>query len=104
MKPSPVVPKVTLADSGPLLDQSGNALPPIDTVYLFDQLIDHSDPSKGTFKQRYWHTWEWYKPGGPIIITTPGEGNADGKSELYLPWWRNFVDISPQATKGTSRM
>lgn len=32
-------------------------------VYYFDQLIDHRDPSKGTFKQRYWHNYEFYEPG-----------------------------------------
>ncbi|PBK68054.1 hypothetical protein ARMSODRAFT_976325 [Armillaria solidipes] len=36
-------------------------------VYYFDQLIDHDDPSKGTFKQRYWHNAEFYKEGGPIM-------------------------------------
>ncbi len=35
-------------------------LPPYDTVYYFDQLIDHNDPSLGTFQQRYWH---FYEPG-----------------------------------------
>lgn len=75
--PNPSIPKVSVPD-GPITDRNGSALPPLTKVYLFDQLIDHNDTSKGTFKQRYWHTWEWYKPGGCIIITTPGEGNADG--------------------------
>jgi len=43
--------------------RNGTELPPITTVYLFDQLIDHTRPSLGTFKQRYWHTWEFYIPG-----------------------------------------
>lgn len=45
----------------------------------FDQLIDHNDPSKGTFKQRYW--WDgsnWKGPGSPIFIFNPGEEAADG--------------------------
>lgn len=46
--------------------------------YYFDQLIDHTNPTLGTFKQRYWHTWEFYKPGGCIALTTPGEANAQG--------------------------
>ncbi|SJL16548.1 uncharacterized protein ARMOST_20074 [Armillaria ostoyae] len=33
-------------------------------VYYFDQLIDHEDPSEGTFKQRYWRNTEL---GGPIM-------------------------------------
>ncbi|KAJ8081304.1 hypothetical protein PM082_007139 [Marasmius tenuissimus] len=56
----------------------GKEIPPYDTVYHFDQLIDHDDPSLGTFKQRYWHTAEFYEPGGPIIVYSPGEGNAEG--------------------------
>ncbi|KAG2351723.1 serine carboxypeptidase S28-domain-containing protein [Suillus spraguei] len=32
----------------------------------------------GTFQQRYWMNWEYYEPGGPIILMTPGEVNADG--------------------------
>lgn len=55
---------------------NGTQLPPITTTYFFNQLIDHTRPSLGTFQQRYWHTWEFYKPGGPIILMTPGESNA----------------------------
>ncbi|CAA7271251.1 unnamed protein product [Cyclocybe aegerita] len=45
-------------------------------VYYFDQPIDYSDPASGTFRQRYWTSLEYYKPGGPIFLTTPGESNA----------------------------
>ncbi|THG98113.1 hypothetical protein EW026_g4011 [Hermanssonia centrifuga] len=31
----------------------------------------------GTFQQRYWTTWEWYETGGPVILFTPGEENAE---------------------------
>lgn len=82
MAPNPLIPRVS-APTQALTTVNGTTLPPIDTVYYFDQLIDHNNPGLGTFKQRYWHTWEWYEPGGPIIITTPGEGNADGY-EGYL--------------------
>ncbi|KAH9920151.1 peptidase S28 [Fomitopsis serialis] len=61
-----------------IVDRNGTELPPLNTTYYFDQLIDHTNPSLGTFKQRYWHTWEFYETGGPIILTTPGEGNAEG--------------------------
>jgi hypothetical protein len=53
----------TTESQGPLADVNGTQLPPLTTVYLFDQLIDHADPSKGTFQQRYWFDWEFYKPG-----------------------------------------
>ncbi|OJA11103.1 hypothetical protein AZE42_08867 [Rhizopogon vesiculosus] len=57
---------------------NGTALPPITTVYYFDQLIDHNNADLGTFQQRYWMSWEFYEPGGPIILLTPGELDADG--------------------------
>ncbi|KZP20128.1 peptidase S28 [Athelia psychrophila] len=82
LAPNPIVPLVA-APTGLLTSVDGSALPPITTLYYFDQLIDHNDPGLGTFKQRYWHTWEWYKSGGPIILMTPGEGDADGY-EGYL--------------------
>ncbi|KAG2132870.1 serine carboxypeptidase S28-domain-containing protein [Suillus bovinus] len=56
---------------------NGTVLPPITTVYYFNQLIDHKNPRLGTFQQRYWMNWEFYRPGGPIILMTPGEGAAD---------------------------
>ncbi|KZT71695.1 hypothetical protein DAEQUDRAFT_723773 [Daedalea quercina L-15889] len=74
----PVVQRYDLLPEEPVVDRNGTELPPLNTTYYFDQLIDHNDPSLGTFKQRYWHTWEWYGTGGPIILNTPGETNADG--------------------------
>ena len=65
-------------------------------TYYFDQLIDHNNPKLGTFKQRYWHNYEFYEPGtysetqlgrpradignsgGTIVLGTPGEVNAEG--------------------------
>ncbi|KAF8180113.1 serine carboxypeptidase S28-domain-containing protein [Pholiota molesta] len=64
----------------PVTSRNGTVLPPYTTIYLFDQLIDHNNPSLGTFQQRFWHTWEFYEAGGPIILSTPGETNADGFS------------------------
>ncbi|THG94869.1 hypothetical protein EW026_g6683 [Hermanssonia centrifuga] len=58
-------------------DVTGASLPPLSTVYTFDQLIDHTNASSATFQQRYWTTWEWYETGGPIILFTPGEENAE---------------------------
>ncbi|KAI0368439.1 peptidase S28 [Pilatotrama ljubarskyi] len=57
---------------------NGTKLPSPDTVYYFDQLIDHDDPSLGTFKQRYWFGYQYYEPGGPIILMNPGEQDASG--------------------------
>ncbi|TFL05775.1 peptidase S28 [Pterulicium gracile] len=75
------VPKVSADNLQP--SNLRQQIPPYDTVYYFNQLIDHNQPSLGTFRQRYWHTWEFYRPGGPIILNTPGEVNAAGY-EGYL--------------------
>ncbi|KAJ4294699.1 hypothetical protein N0V88_004933 [Collariella sp. IMI 366227] len=51
----------------------------------FDQLIDHSNPSLGTFKQRYWYGTEFWKgPGSPIYLVTPGEQSATGFNRTWL--------------------
>lgn len=84
--PLPVIPKVTELGPGAadrVKDVNGTEIAPYEKIYYFDQLIDHNDPSKGTFKVRYWTTWEFYKPGGPIILLTPGESNADGMPHLH---------------------
>ncbi|KAH7920393.1 hypothetical protein BV22DRAFT_1181261 [Leucogyrophana mollusca] len=78
----PTPPKIP-APKRNMTSPNGTALPPITEVYYFDQLIDHNNPDLGTFQQRYWMSWEFYEPGGPIILTTPGESNADG-FEGYL--------------------
>jgi hypothetical protein len=70
--PRPSTPKIT-ADDSPVTDISGSILPPLNTTYYFNQLIDHTNPSLGTFKQRYWHTWEWYEEGKP----SPPVKNSD---------------------------
>ncbi|KAG1737102.1 peptidase S28 [Suillus paluster] len=73
----PFLPKIPVPERH-VTSPDGTALPPLTTVYYFDQLIDHNDPSLGTFRQRYWMDWEFYEPGGPIILMTPGESDADG--------------------------
>ncbi|KAI0650408.1 peptidase S28 [Trametes meyenii] len=72
----PSVPAVPAPEGGPVVSRNGTQLPPYNTTYYFDQLIDHTNPSLGTFKQRYWHTYEFYEKGGPIVLNTPGEANA----------------------------
>ncbi|KAJ7580701.1 serine carboxypeptidase S28-domain-containing protein [Mycena floridula] len=57
--------------------------PNYNTTFSFDQLIDHNNPSLGTFPQRYWIDFEWYKPGGPIICITPGDTDAAGFTNGY---------------------
>ncbi|KAG6371554.1 hypothetical protein JVT61DRAFT_9260 [Boletus reticuloceps] len=51
---------------------------------LFEQPVDHTDPSYGTFKQRYWVNTRHYVPGsgGPVIVLDGGEtsGRIDFRS------------------------
>ncbi|EGO28580.1 hypothetical protein SERLADRAFT_354447 [Serpula lacrymans var. lacrymans S7.9] len=70
------IPKVP-ASKNLVYDRNGTLLPALDTVYYFNQLIDHNNPGLGTFRQRYWTTWEFYEAGGPIILMTPGETSAE---------------------------
>ena len=58
----PSVPVVT-ADDVAVTDVTGAALPPLNTTYIFNQLIDHNNPHLGTFQQRFWTTWEFYEKG-----------------------------------------
>ncbi|KAK0220796.1 serine carboxypeptidase S28-domain-containing protein [Armillaria nabsnona] len=75
LKP-PGIPMVDIGSDYVHHTLKARALPPYNTTYYFDQLIDHNDPSKGTFQQRYWHTAEHYQEGGPIIFMNAGEVNA----------------------------
>lgn len=44
---------------------------------VFQQLIDHGDPSLGTFNQTFWWSSEyWTGPGAPVVFFTPGESAA----------------------------
>ncbi|RXW19278.1 hypothetical protein EST38_g6575 [Candolleomyces aberdarensis] len=72
-KPAPA----ELRKSRPVADVNGNAIPDYDVLYEFDQLIDHNNASRGTFKMRYYHTWEYYREGGPIILYVLGEEGID---------------------------
>ena len=62
---------------GPL-DTNGSVLPPLNTTYYFDQLIDHNDPSKGTFQQRYWMTWNFYEDGACLPLCPMLTCGTDG--------------------------
>ncbi|PHH67155.1 hypothetical protein CDD81_2924 [Ophiocordyceps australis] len=45
----------------------------------FEQLIDHANPSLGTFWQRYWWNADHYGgPTWPIVLNAPGESSIDG--------------------------
>lgn len=44
-------------------DPTLETAPPYDTVYHFEQLIDHDAASLGSFPQRFWFNGEFYAPG-----------------------------------------
>lgn len=47
---------------------------PVKGKTTFQQLLNHSDPSEGTFSQSYWWNTEFWKgPGSPVVFYTPGE-------------------------------
>ncbi|KAJ7500042.1 hypothetical protein FB451DRAFT_1430813 [Mycena latifolia] len=78
-------PIVSVEPTSPVTSRNGTILPPYNATYYFQQLIDHNNPSLETFTQCYWHTYEMYEPGGPIILLTPGEANA----MLYVGYLTN---------------
>lgn len=63
----PKPPGIPAVNDAKLTTRAG--VPPYNTVYYFDQLIDHDNPSKGTFQQRYWHTAEYYEDGKSLNFT-----------------------------------
>lgn len=98
-----------LAKTSPLVLQDSPAsfanIPPQQPEFLefperfFEQPIDHTDPSLGTFKQRYWVNTRHYVPGsgGPVIILDSGE--TSGVDRLpYLD--TGIVEILANATGG----
>ncbi|KUJ21682.1 uncharacterized protein LY89DRAFT_729195 [Mollisia scopiformis] len=71
MPPKPIPPPLEIPASFAALATNGNS--------TFQQLLNHSDPSKGTFSQRYWYSFEYWKgPGSPVVLFTPGEEDASG--------------------------
>ncbi|GME32856.1 putative serine protein [Neofusicoccum parvum] len=67
----------------------------------FEQLIDHENPSLGTFSQRYWWSSEyWAGPGSPVVFFTPGEGAADGYTGYLTN--RTITGLFAQAIQGAA--
>jgi hypothetical protein len=57
-------PPFTFTDS----KAAGLAPAPAPVAYFFDQILDHSNPSLGTFPQRFWFYDGYYKDGGPVVL------------------------------------
>jgi len=70
-----------------------NAIP----ARLFDQPIDHSDLSKGTFSQRYWVDTQYFTGKGPVFICVGGEGPAMTDNVLVSSVHCNdMVELAPK--------
>lgn len=51
------------------------------TLGTFAQLIDHSNPSLGTFNQRFWFNYNWWNgTGSPIVLLAPDHQDGTGLS------------------------
>ncbi|KAJ4411335.1 hypothetical protein N0V82_009024 [Gnomoniopsis sp. IMI 355080] len=72
-------------DLGLLQELAANAGNVSAGAATFDQLIDHNNPSLGTFKQRYWYnTTFWKGQGSPVVLSTVGEAASDQFFQAYL--------------------
>ncbi|EGX90114.1 serine peptidase, putative [Cordyceps militaris CM01] len=81
----PIRPMRTMSETG----QNPNSSDA--TQAYFDQLIDHSRPELGTFKQRYYYSTKYYKgPGSPVSLDAP--------SEAALP--PEYVDLTNRTMIG----
>lgn len=68
---------------------------------VFQQLLDHNDPSKGTFNQSYWWSTEyWTGPGAPVVFFTPGEVAAAGYTGYLTN--RTITGLFAQAVGGAT--
>ena len=76
------------AEGGAVFSRNGTHLPPYTTIYHFDQLVDHTNPSLGTFKQRFWHTYEFYEPGKYQVHCCL----VRQRSNIVYRWPNNFDD------------
>ena len=66
---------------------------------FFEQLLDHDDPSKGTFQQQYWwNATTWAGPGSPVVFFTPGEVAAAGYTGYITN--RTLSGVFAQEIKG----
>lgn len=63
----------------------------------FPQLIDHGNPSLGTFQQKYYYqAASWKGPGSPIILFASGENNASDTSGLIVSEFGTYGVLAEQ--------
>ncbi|CEJ92585.1 hypothetical protein VHEMI08228 [[Torrubiella] hemipterigena] len=87
-----------LLPEGPV---EGNTTEGFGKLEYFDQLIDHSNPSLGTFKQRYWWNIDHYGgPNSPIVLESPGESAVATDGDLYRMTNRTLPGLLAQDNQG----
>ena len=53
----------------------------------FEQLIDHENPSLGTFSQFYYYSTEFYKgPGSPVVSDSEIPAQMNGPAKVRASW------------------
>ena len=50
----------------------------------FEQLIDHENPSRGTFSQFYYYSTEFYKGPGSPVVSSPSWNGRDRMHAILL--------------------
>jgi len=81
-----VVPALAFTVRRPGIKSVDHPNPDIIVNGTFDQILDHNDPSKGNFSQRYWYDAQyWNGPGSPVFLMNAGENAADA----YLGYLHN---------------
>jgi hypothetical protein len=52
---------------------------------FFTQILDHDNPSKGTFQQKFWYNSQYWKgPGSPVcLVMCSMESNSNCSSRLF---------------------
>lgn len=94
----PIGPNLHVA-AGPSF--AANAAPGFGKLEHFDQLIDHSNPSLGTFKQRYWWNADHYAgPHSPISLESPSESAVGTAGDLTHMDNRTLPGLLAQDNQG----
>jgi hypothetical protein len=77
--PPPISPSISPLNTlqRPRLQPRSHPNPEVVGNGTFTQLLDHADPSKGSFTQRYWWNADyWAGPGSPVFLLNAGEIDA----------------------------
>jgi hypothetical protein len=63
--------------SFPEMNDAGNSTVNVTGSSFFTQLLDHDNPSKGTFQQKFWwNSQDWEGPGSPVCYSEEVDENA----------------------------